>query len=449
MTPADAGEPRPAGPPWLRTLVAAAERAGVAVVSASALNGVLTLTLRGTSSRPLEVEVKPLDPAGRYILRTARYGLCYRGSARLSPNQLGQLHDLVGVLRALEAGFPRVLEAKVGVDALAATTGASGPAGFSWCGIERLVSPTGEAVSTEVLLRLTSRCNQACPFCSAPPPHAEPTIEAVLAWLDAAVTQFPRMIATLTGGEPTLWPGLAEVVDRLLARPELLQVKIQTNAVGFADAAALPPWPPSRRLAFFVSFHGARPDVYDLCVGSSGQFDRAVAGIRNLLAAQHDVVLNLVVNRHNVDHLDEWVGAVPQLFGPRPPRIHFSITMCPDHRPAAPAVLVAYTELAPKLQAAARRASAIGVVCEPLLSSSHASIPACLVDASLRRRGGGNEAAGGAVPVQRDAEIGIEDTRKPWVKAKRCAQCSQTRWCLGLPRAYVLRFGLAEVEPIA
>mgnify|MGYP001590771761 CR=1 FL=1 len=77
-----------------------------------------------------------------------------------------------------------------------------------------------------------------------------------------------------------------------------------------------------------------------------------LVAVRNLLAARHDVVLNLVANRHNVDHLEEWVDAVPRLFGPPTPRIHFSITMCPDHRPDAPPVLVAYSELAPKLQAA-------------------------------------------------------------------------------------------------
>jgi pyruvate-formate lyase-activating enzyme len=448
MTPAAGDDAAQAGPPWLRRLVAEAVRARVPVVTASALNGVLTLVLRGAGNRRLDVEVKAAAPAGRYFLRTARYGICYRGATRLSPEQDRQLRALGDVLRAQEDGFPEPLEARVGVDALPPGAGVAGPAGFPWCGIERLVDPTGGVLSTELLVRLTSRCNQACPFCSAPPPHGEPTVEAVIAWIDAAIPLHQRLIVTLTGGEPTLWPGLAEVVDHLLARGGIMQVKIQTNAVAFADPAALPAWPPAPRLAFFVSFHGARPDVYDRCCGTTNQLDRAVAGIRTLLGAGHDVVLNLVVNRHNVDHLEEWVDAVPRLFGPRPPRVHFSVTTCPDHRPAAPSVLVAYTELAPRLQAAARHAAAIGVSCEPLLSSSHASIPACLLDADLRRRRGSSQVAAGALPVQRAAEVGVEDTRKPWVKAARCAGCSQTAWCLGLPRAYVLRFGLAELRPI-
>jgi pyruvate-formate lyase-activating enzyme len=434
-----------AGPKWLCDLIDAAARAGAPVRSASALGGVLKLVLDPATpaSSPLEVEIKLVEPGRRYFVRTRRYGLSYRGPSQLPVAEVMQMKKLASALGAIEDGLPDVLEARVGVDA------AGGQAGFPFCTVERFVGPSGEPAFSELLVRLTSRCNQRCPFCSAPPPHAEPDLGAVVAWLETALAGAPRPIVTLTGGEPTLWPGLAELVREFLSRPEILQVKVQTNAVAFDDPRALDGWPASDRLMFFVSLHGANDNVYDLCTGTTGQLARAVAGIRNLLKTDGPVLLNLVVNRHNVDHLEEWVHAVADLFrGPRMPRLHFSTATCPDHRVTAPDCLVRYTDLAPKLQAAASLAVDLGLDCESLLSSSHASIPACLLDPAHRVRPGAAEGRDQILPVHSEAEVGVEGAGKPWVKARCCERCSQTRWCLGLPRAYVQRFGLGELLPV-
>jgi hypothetical protein len=198
-----------------------------------------------------------------------------------------------------------------------------------------------------------------------------------------------------------------------------------------------------------VSLHAAEERRYDQVTGTTGQFDRAVEGARNLAQTGCPVVLNLVATRFNVDHVLDWVRAVPRLFPtPHIPSIHFSIAMCPEHRPAAPDCLVRYTDLAPKLQEAAALAAKLGVDCEPLLASSHAAIPPCLLEEQYRVRGGSCGAAKGALPVQRRDEVGVEDLHKPWIKARGCARCTEDAFCLGLPRPYVARFGLSELRPI-
>jgi hypothetical protein len=433
-----------AGPRWLQELVAHLREAGVAVKSAAASGGVLTVTLGEAAERGLKVDVKPLTPGQGCYLQTARLALSYRGAGRLAPTHAAQLGLLADVLRGVEADLPEVLDAPVGVDA----PGAGGVAGFPYSTVEWSRGASDDAVWCELLVRLTSRCNQDCPFCSAPPPHAEPTRAAVVTWIDSVLPKLPpRPLVTLTGGEPTIWPDLRGLVAELLERA--VSVRVQTNAVAFAAPGSLDGWPVTDRLSFFVSFHAAQPDLYDRCTGSHGQLDRAVAGIGNLAGRGYPLVLNLVATRHNVDHILDWVRTVPTLVPPpATPRIHFSIAMCPDHRPTAPDCLVRYTELAPRLQEAAQLAASLGVECEALLSSSHASIPACLVEAAYRARGGFGQERGGSRPIQRGHEAGVEDARKPWVKSRRCAQCSQDRWCLGLPRAYVLRFGLEELRPI-
>jgi pyruvate-formate lyase-activating enzyme len=433
-----------AGPRWLQELVAHLREHGVPVKSAAASGGVLTLTLGSASERGLRVDVKARTPGQGCFLETKRLAISYRGAGRLAPDHGALLSRLGDVLRGVEADLPAVLDAPVGVDA----PGADGVAGFPYSTVEWSRGAVDDTVWCELLVRLTSRCNQECPFCSAPPPHAEPSRAAVVTWLDEVLPRLPpRPLVTLTGGEPTIWTELRELVVELLTRD--CTVRVQTNAVTFADPHVLDAWPVTDRLSFFVSFHAATPALYDLCTGSSGQLERAVAGIRNLAARGFPLVLNLVATRHNVGHILDWVRAIPTIVPPpAKPRIHFSIAMCPDHRPTAPDCLVRYTDLSPRLQEAAQLAASLGVECESLLSSSHASIPACLVDDSFRVRGGFGQGRGGSVPVQRGHEAGIEDTRKPWVKARRCEQCSQSPYCLGLPRAYVLKFGLDELKPI-
>jgi hypothetical protein len=425
-------------PEWLEDLARLAAGAGFAVQGARACDGVLTLGIVGRSGASLTADVVPLAPGGRYWARTARFGLRHHGGAP-SSDQAEALARLARVIRAVEARWPPALAVD---DPVVDRAGA--PVHFT---VE--TGTAGAMRWTELLLRLTARCNQACPFCSGPPDHPDADPGRLRPWLDEVLPGLERPAVTLTGGEPTLWPGLPDLVRWLLPRKEVVEVRIQTNAVSFARADRVDACPADPRLVLFVSFHAARADLYDACTGSTGQFDLAVAGIRNLLGAGHRLTLNLVANRHNAPHLADFVEAIPALFrGPRLPRLHFSITMCPEHRAEAPAWLVRYGDLSPRLHRAAVRARELGMECDSLLSSTHASIPACLVPEGARAR----DARGGkghAVPELRAGETGLDGAMRNWVKAPACERCSQTRWCLGLPRPYAARFGTGELRPIA
>jgi hypothetical protein len=402
----------------------------------------VTLDVRGRGAEPVRIDLLPRLPGERHYLATERYGIRYHGSARLSLAQEHALAAFADAVRSGESAWPAVLSLE------GAGTAAGGSGAATFFTVERAASASGDAVWTELLVRVTARCNQACPFCSGPPAHPDADPERLRSWLESEIPRHPGPTVTLTGGEPTLWPGLAEMVRRLAGRHDVVETKVQTNAVSFANAARVAEYPPSPRLTFFVSFHAATPDLYDRCTGTTGQFDRAVEGIRNLLAAGHGLTLNVVANRHNVDHLAAWPAAVHALFGAPPRlRLHFSITMCPEHRPRAPDWLVQYGVLSPRLQAAVRTARALGLTCDPLLASSHAAIPSCLLPEQDRARGARGDGRD-AVPLQRRDETGIGDAMTPWVKAPSCARCSQDRYCLGLPRAYVERFGIGELTPI-
>ena len=438
--PAEGREAGPEGSAgWLAALAAAAAREGVALDAATSRDGVLTVDVRGDGGDAVRVDVLPAAAGERYYLRAGRHGLRHHGAARPSAAQEAALGALARALVAVEGRIPR---------GLVIAPGAAAAGGAPLVTIERSESAGSGEVWTELLVRVTARCNQACPFCSAPPPHPDADAAALRGWLERELPRHPRPTVTLTGGEPTLWAGLPELVGLLVDHPGVVLVKVQTNAVGFASAERLRAYPAHPRLVFFVSLHGAVPEVYDACTGTEGQLEPARRGVANLLAAAHPVTLNLVVTRHNVAHLDAWVDAVQAWFGAAPGlRLHLSVMTCPEHRAGAPDALVPYREATPRLVAAVRRAREAGLACDPLLASSHASAPPCLLpgDERLRgSRGDGREARPlhGAARTPGASAVG-------WVKAARCAGCAEEAWCLGLPRAYADRFGLDELSPIS
>jgi hypothetical protein len=198
----------------------------------------------------------------------------------------------------------------------------------------------------------------------------------------------------------------------------------------------------NEKLFFFVSLHALDEGIYDRCTGTEGQLSTALEGTRRILAAGHPVTVNTVVTSENFGHLEEMVRRLPEVFsGERKPALHFSVLICPEWRPEAADYLVKYTELVPVLERAARTAEGLGIAVDSLLSSTHASMPPCVLPAEAR-------GMGRHLPEIAEHETGYEDDGRPWVKAEQCRQCAETGRCLGVPRPYAAKFGLEELVPL-
>jgi pyruvate-formate lyase-activating enzyme len=436
----------PASSPWFRRFVDGIRRGGATFRSISLCDGVLRVELVLGGDRPFVIVARPWREGMQGWRRMGRLVLGYDGAGDPGPEALRWLEFVHVLLSRMEGSLPDGL---AGFGAVAVREGRpeeSLASLFPFVTVERSAPVKGRrgrlrrGEGVEVLVRATSRCNQACPFCSAPE-HAEPTGEVLRACFRAVADLLPGALLSLTGGEPTLRPGF---LDEVRAALEVLpggQIQIQTNAVRFAvalDPAALAADP---RLRFFVSLHALDEAIYDRCTGTRRQFGKALAGIRRLLAAGHTVTLNTLVCRENVGHLEEFVRQVPRTFaGARRPALHFSVLICPEWNPRAAESLVRYGDVVAVLRRAACTARALGLDLLPLRSSTHAVLPACVLPASER--------------AQRAAyrigahETGYEDPSRPFVKATRCRGCRETPRCLGVPRAYARAFGLDELRPI-
>lgn len=292
-----------------------------------------------------------------------------------------------------------------------------------------------------LVMRVTARCNQRCPFCQAElcARDEDPPLASLSRAAERMAVALPGCQVVVTGGEPTLRADVPQLCRVLADNDGVRVVELQTNAVRIGRRPERFVWPQTDKLRFLVAVHGFEPDVYDACTGTKGMLADAVAGIRSLLASGHEVEINHVVSSLNVHCLSSSVERVAGLF-PKPPSpaLHFSVMGIPEHRDVTE-LHVRYDLLVDRLEAALDRADALGLRCTVAPSASHARIPPCSLTRSRRL-------SRLAVPSH-EHECTSADAASWWAKPEACSRCRQRDVCPGLPRSYVGRFGPDVCQP--
>ena len=425
--------------PWIAQLSDVLIRMHFPVEGIVAAGGALRITLRDGQSPAFIATLRPRSGLLQGWATTARFVLGYEGALALDPTRQRWMELLLALFRRIENRLPPRFDAPDAAFDAAVPAQEQFRQLFPFANVER--SFIGDEVATEVLVRATSLCNQRCPFCSASH-HATPSPEAVSACIRQAASIFPGAMLSLTGGEPTLRKTFLDEVRLALATDGVGMLQVQTNAVAFAaklDPASLPATP---RLTFFVSLHALDESLYDRCTGTTGQFSLAKEGIARIIQAGHRTTVNCVVNAINVAHLGDYVRTLSATF-PRTGTVdlHFSTLICAERKPGAADFLVRYPALAVSLQNAVELARSKGIAVQSLRASTHAAIPACMLDDTWR-------AWNPHRPKIAPHETGSEEDGRDWVKSSACGQCSESDYCLGVPRPYASKFGLADLHPL-
>ncbi len=147
-----------------------------------------------------------------------------------------------GLVRTLYDESPEILSLPRGVDR--ADQGAHPrPAAATSCRCRRRTSTACREMQTQhtcILLEdLLDHCNLKCPTCfaeSAPALSSVVPLAQVLASIDTRLSRENGRIDVLmlSGGEPTLYPQLAELLDEVAARP-IVRVLVNTNGLTIAQ----------------------------------------------------------------------------------------------------------------------------------------------------------------------------------------------------------------------
>ncbi len=213
-------------------------------------------------------------------------------------------------------------------------------------------------------LALTYRCNLACAFCYAGcsrgglPAGWDETrtldVDGFRHVIDVIHQGARCPSVSFTGGEPTLQPGLEDLVDHavglgmatnLISNGQLLS----TERVGALERAGL--------RSAQLSLEGPDSATHDALVGRQGAFDRLWGGLDRLRQAGIEVHTNTTISRRNLSMLD----GIADLVAERGlDRLTMNLVI-PCGTAQDKAVQVAYGEIGPRLLACRTRCEALGV----------------------------------------------------------------------------------------
>ncbi|MDA1216041.1 MAG: adenosyl-hopene transferase HpnH, partial [Chloroflexi bacterium] len=144
-----------------------------------------------------------------------------------------------------------------------------------------------------LMLEPLLRCNLACAGCGKIqyPAHIlkhNLSVEKCL----AAVEECGAPVVSIPGGEPLMYPHIAELVEELVKRKKYIY--LCTNAILLKEKLDSGYFTPSKYLTFSVHMDGLREE-HDESVCRGGVYDQAVEGIREAVRLGYRVTTNTTV----------------------------------------------------------------------------------------------------------------------------------------------------------
>jgi len=157
---------------------------------------------------------------------------------------------------------------------------------------------------------LTEGCNLRCRHCWIGPgyePSGTSCATLPIDAFDSIIAQAKPLGLTsvkLTGGEPLMHPRIGEILDRIRAAD--LRLMVETNGVLCTPELARQ-MAACRGALVSVSLDGADASTHEWMRRVDGCFEKAVQGIKNLVAAGFSPQIIMTLTRKNVGQMEELV----------------------------------------------------------------------------------------------------------------------------------------------
>ena len=291
-------------------------------------------------------------------------------------------------------------------------------------------------------LKVGFGCNNLCRFC-VQGDKREKLPAKPLAELRGALKDGRRSGATgvvFTGGEPTLHPGLLELV-RLARGLGYRSIQIQSNGRSFCYAKTVREFVAAGVNEFGPALHGSRPEIHDFLTGAPGSFLQTAAGMRNIKGLGCRLITNTVITKANYRDLPAIARLLVSLGADQYQFAFMHITgRAGDNKEW----LAARKSI---IEPWVKKGLDVGIKAGRRVMTE--AIPYCFMS------GYEDHVAERIIPSTKifDAEIVIEDytqVRRTQGKAKgpRCPKCAYFKACEGPWREYPEMFGWDEFEPV-
>lgn len=294
-----------------------------------------------------------------------------------------------------------------------------------------------------VLFRFGEQCNNGCPMC---PNTGDPALfyhspEELVRRLDFVRQRgFQRIVAT--GGEPTIHPGFWTIIERVADYGMTWDINTHGRSFAKPDFAER-----SIQLGLqlaIVSLHSHDPAVSAVLSGAreTAHYE-TVGGIEHLIDAGAGVMLNCVLTRLNLDHLEEYLQFGIERFGSA---VAFKFVFPSTIGKGAhwEGTALRYSEIREPIQRVHRIAKNENlVVC-------YETIPNCILGdpepGNYGRSGFGethylDDATGTRIYSMEHVEAELS------AFSEDCRNCSALKRCSGVTLEYAQRYGLDELSP--
>ena len=163
----------------------------------------------------------------------------------------------------------------------------------------------------KVTLSFTETCNLDCRLCYADCGASRRPELTTQQWLDLLdrLAEDGVIFLYIEGGEPFLRPDLLDVLGQATGR---FFTMLRTNGTLVSEAVA-------EQLAainvgiVLVDVWGARAETHDFLTGIPGSFERSCAAIQRLVRAGIETQMLVILNRHNVSELNDYLALARSL----------------------------------------------------------------------------------------------------------------------------------------
>jgi radical SAM protein with 4Fe4S-binding SPASM domain len=161
-------------------------------------------------------------------------------------------------------------------------------------------------------LALTYRCNNNCSHCYNARPRNFP---------EMSITQWKKVIdkvwelriphVVFTGGEPTLFEGLQELVA--YAEDKGVITGLNTNGRRLADKPFVDSLVDAGLDHVQITFESHNPEIHDRMVGAKGAWAETVQGLKNVLDSRLYVMTNTTMLSHNRETIEDTIHYLGEL----------------------------------------------------------------------------------------------------------------------------------------
>lgn len=294
------------------------------------------------------------------------------------------------------------------------------------------VSP-GESTRGRALLRINGHCNMSCAFCFVDRTAPDFAVAGLEHEIDRMAAKNPAHLV-LSGGEPTIHPGLPRLIAHAKARG-FRTIEIQSNGVRAAEPGYARLLVDAGLTKVTVSLHSRDPQTSDMITRLPNAFHKTIRSMHNFRELGVETQVAHVLTKANYEALPGFMRFLRDEF-PRP-GAHLSVCLAIAQGISDLVfewVIPRFTDIKPFVREALDLALESDIGFGGMLGQG--GYPPCMLDGEMKYYER-------VLPhIYRSAD---HDTQ--FHKEERCRECSFDSWCVGVRRSYVECYGTDEIRP--